>query len=328
MSRILVIGGAGYIGSHACKALHRAGHEPVTYDVLSLGHEDAVRWGALERGDILDPQRLRQVLQQVKPAAVLHFAALAYVRESLEHPSRYYRTNVTGTLNVLDAMRDTGVNEIVYSSSCAVYGTPRTVPIGEQERKSPMSPYGESKHMAERMVRAHGSAYGLRSVALRYFNVGGADPDGEIGEDHPPETHLIPIAIAASVEEREMPIFGTDHETPDGTCVRDFIHVSDLADAHVQALQYLLDGGRPAAFNLGSEHPASVREVLDTVGRVTGRTVPSREFPRCVGDPPLLVADARKAASELEFAPTRSDMDTIVETAWRWHRVRHFGGRS
>lgn len=322
MSRIVVTGGAGYIGSHACKALHRAGFEPVAFDDLSLGHEDAVRWGPLERGDILDGPRLRDVLARVRPVAVLHFAALAYVRESLEHPARYFRTNVTGTQHVLDAMRDTGVECLVYSSSCAVYGASEVQPITEQAPRSPINPYGETKRTAEQMLAAYADAYGLRSVALRYFNAGGADPDGDIGEDHTPEPHLIPLAMDAAVHGRELPLLGTDHDTPDGTCVRDFVHVSDLADAHVLALRHLMAGHDSDVFNLGTESPASVREVVDVVGRITGHPVRTRAMPRNVGDPPVLVASARKAARVLGFAPTRSDLETIVETAWRWHRRR------
>jgi UDP-arabinose 4-epimerase len=328
LSRVLVTGGAGYIGSHACKALHRVGFEPVAYDNLDLGHEHAVRWGPLERGDILDGARLREVMARVEPVAVLHFAALAYVRESLEAPARYYRTNITGTQQVLDAMRDAGVECVVYSSSCAVYGAPADQPITEQTRRRPINPYGESKLAAERMIAAYASAYGLRYVALRYFNVGGADPDGEIGEDHTPETHLLPLAIEAALEGRELPILGVDHDTPDGTCVRDFVHVSDLADAHVLALQHLLAGHDSDVFNLGAESPVSVREVIDEVGRITGHEVRTRELPRSVGDPPVLVAAARKAAEVLGFEPRRSDLETLVETAWRWHhRRRETAGR-
>lgn len=323
--RVLVTGGAGYIGSHACKALAVAGHEPISYDNLSTGHDWAVRWGPLETGDILDLDRLSQVVQRHRPDAVMHFAALAYVGVSVRDPGSYHRTNVVGTLNLLDAARSAGVPGFVFSSSCATYGVPKRVPITVDTPQQPVNPYGWTKLAGERMLSEHCAAYGLGAVALRYFNAAGADPDGLIGEDHDPETHLIPLALDVAAGRRpHLDIFGDDYPTPDGTCVRDYVHVGDLADAHVRALE-ACKAGAMRAVNLGVGRGYSVREVVDTVRRVTGRDVPIRLAPRRAGDPPALVADVSSATEQLDWTARWTDLDAIIESAWRWHQ-RHFSG--
>ncbi len=320
---VLVTGGAGYIGSHACKALARAGFRPIVYDNLEYGHEDAVRWGPLVEGDLADAGRLRAVMSAERVRAVMHFAAYAYVGESMEKPAHYFRNNVVNTVTLLDAMRDVGADTIVFSSTCATYGKPASVPIAEDHPQAPVSPYGESKLMAERLIAWYGQAYGQHYANLRYFNAAGADPDGEIGEDHQPETHLIPLAIQAALGQGPaLQLFGTDWPTPDGSCIRDFIHVSDLADAHVLALRHLLAEGRSLSVNLGTGTGHSVLEVIETVQRFTGRTVPVVHAARRPGDPPVLVADAARASSLLGWQPVRSDLDTIVETALAWHSRR------
>ena len=317
---VLVTGGAGYIGSHACKALARAGFRPIAYDNLSYGHAEAVKWGPLVDGDIADGPRLRAVLSAERVVAVMHFAAFAYVGESMSDPAKYFRNNTTGTLALLDAMRDVGVDRMVFSSTCATYGVPGEVPISESTPQRPVNPYGESKLMIERVLDWYDQAYETKSVCLRYFNAAGADLDGEIGEDHEPETHLIPLAIKAALGQGPaLSIFGTDYPTPDGTAIRDFIHVEDLAEAHVQALRYLLHGGPSLKLNLGTGRGRTVREVISAVERATGRLVPVIEAPRRAGDPPALVADASQARLRLDWIPSRSDLDMIVTSALRWH---------
>ena len=320
---VIVTGGAGYIGSHACKALAQAGYLPVTYDNLSIGNRWAVRWGPLERGDILDAARLNEVFKAHRPVAVLHFAALALVGESMTAPSLYYRTNVTGAVNLLDACRVHDVPAFVFSSTCAVYGMPECLPITEDSPPRPINPYGASKLMVERILDDYGMAYGLRSMALRYFNAAGADPDGEIGEARDVETHLVPLALDAVLGRRPpLKVLGDDYPTPDGTAIRDYIHVSDLAEAHVRALEALLAGGASRKLNLGTGAGYSVRQVLETVESVTGRSVPCEMAPRRPGDPPELVAAADAARDLLGSGLTRrSDLVSIIETAWRWHRV-------
>jgi len=320
-STVLVTGGAGFVGSHACKALAAHGFTPVVYDNLSHGHEDAVRWGPLERGDILDRDRLREVIGKHKPAAIMHFAAFIAVGESVDDPGKYYRNNVAGSLSLMEAARDQHIGAFVFSSTAAVYGLPETVPIPEQTPKLPINPYGHSKWMVECMLRDFGSAHGLKSIALRYFNAAGADPDGEIGERHDPETHLIPLALdAVSGNGRPLTIFGEDYPTEDGTCIRDYIHVADLAEAHVAALQSLLDGAGSSAYNLGTGNGFSVRQVMDAVEKATGRPVPHSVGPRRAGDPAALVADPTAANRELGWQPRMSDLDSIVATAWAWHQ--------
>jgi UDP-arabinose 4-epimerase len=318
---VLVSGGAGYIGSHACKALSREGYLPVTYDNLVFGHERAVKWGPLERGDILDRARLDEVIERHKPPAIMHFAAFAYVGESIADPGKYFWNNVVGTLSLLEAARDHGIEQLVFSSSCATYGIPDRLPIAEDSRQNPINPYGASKLFSERMLADFGSAHGLRSIALRYFNAAGADPDNETGEDHDPETHLIPLLLDAASGRREtITIFGTDYDTPDGTCVRDYIHVTDIAEAHVKALQALENGASSRAYNLGNGRGFSVREVISTIERVTGLRVPAATGERRPGDPASLVSNAARVREELGWMPQIPDLDEIVRTAWAWHQ--------
>ena len=316
---ILVTGGAGYVGSHACKALASAGYRPVVYDNLSRGHRQAVRWGPLVEGDLHDSARLAAALRAHQVTAVIHFAAFAYVGESVSDPEKYYTNNFGGTLALLGAMREAGVARIVFSSTCAVYGVPEHLPIRETTAKAPLNPYGDTKLAIERALYWYEAAYGMRYVALRYFNAAGADPDGEIGEDHEPETHLIPRVLRAALGRGDpVEIYGTDYPTPDGTAIRDYIHVSDLADAHVRALGHLAGGGDSAALNLGTGIGCSVREVIAAVERIGGRQVPRREVARRPGDPPELVADPTLARARLGWQPRHSDLDTIIGTALAW----------
>ena len=320
---ILVTGGAGYIGSHACKALARAGYEPVAYDSLVRGHRDAVRWGPLVEGDLADRALLVATLKRHRVDAVMHFAAFAYVEESVREPALYFRNNVINTFGLFEAMREAGAGRIVFSSTCATYGVPERVPIAEDMPQHPVNPYGEGKLMVERALHWLDAAQGLKFAALRYFNAAGADPDGEIGEDHDPETHLIPLILQTALKQRaEIAIYGTDYPTPDGSAVRDYIHVQDLAEAHVRALQYLEGGGSSVALNLGTGTGHSVRETIASAERVTGLSIPKREAPRRAGDPPALVADARRARAVLGWQACVSDIDTIVATAWAWHSAR------
>jgi len=320
---ILVTGGAGYIGSHTCKALAQAGCIPIAYDNLSRGHRWAVKWGPLEEGNISDRERLDTVLDRYRPQAVMHFAAYAYVGESVEDPGKYYRNNVVGSLTLLEAMRDHRVKTLVFSSTCATYGIPSKIPITEDHPQNPINPYGASKLMIERIINDFGQAHGTRAVFLRYFNAAGGDPAGELGEDHDPETHLIPLAItAASGHVPFLEIYGSDYPTPDGTAIRDYIHVTDLAEAHLQALLYLLGGGENTAFNLGTGHGYSVRQVISAVEEITGKAISVKEVRRRPGDPPVLVADSRCASQLLKWHPRFSDLRTIIETAWQWHKSR------
>ena len=329
LQSILVTGGAGYVGSHASKALAAAGCLPVVYDSLSRGHRNAVKWGPLIEGDLHDRPRLAEAMRAHRVDAVMHFAAFAYVGESVSCPELYYRNNVVGTLALLDAMREAGVGRMVFSSTCAVYGIPETVPIRETTARAPLNPYGETKLAIERALHWYGNAHGMRYAALRYFNAAGADPDGEIGENHDPETHLIPLVLRAALGSGEkLRIFGTDYPTRDGTAIRDYIHVSDLADAHVRALRYLAEGGDSIALNLGTGSGHSVREVVAAVERVTGRGVPQCEASRRPGDPPELVADATLARERLAWQPRYSDLDTIVRTALAWENRPASAGRS
>jgi len=315
-SRILVTGGAGYIGSHTAKLLSARGMEPVVYDNLSTGNRSAVRWGPFVHGDILDTLHLARTIGQYKPDAVIHFAASAYVGESVTDPSKYYRNNVGGTLSLLDACRQAKLDKVIFSSSCATYGVPAALPIAETTPQVPINPYGKTKLIAEHMLADYAAAFSLHYVALRYFNACGADPDGELGEWHDPETHLIPRALlAASGRISRLEVFGDDYTTEDGTCVRDYIHVSDLARAHVLAFDHLAKGGGNLAVNLGTGHGSSIREILETINRVTGRSVPIEIHPRRAGDPPALYADPSLARQMLGFSPRYSDLDTIVRTA-------------
>jgi UDP-arabinose 4-epimerase len=314
--RVLVTGGAGYIGSHTAKLLSQKGVEPIVYDNLTTGNRSAVRWGPFVEGDILDTNCLECTLARFKPDAVIHFAASAYVGESVEDPSKYYRNNVAGTLSLLDACRNAKVDKVIFSSSCATYGVPSVLPIKEVTPQRPISPYGRTKLIAEHMLGDFAAAYGLHYVALRYFNACGADPDGELGEWHDPETHLIPrVLLAAAGRIPHMAIFGDDYETPDGTCIRDYIHVTDLAHAHVLAFDHLTGNGRNLAVNLGTGRGSSIRQILDAVARITSNEVPVVFHPRRQGDPPALYADPTLAREALGFSPRYSDLDTIVRTA-------------
>lgn len=324
MSNILVTGGAGYIGSHACKALAHAGYTPITYDNLVYGHEWAVKWGPLEKGDLMDGDRLDQVIRRYQPQAVMHFAAYCYVGESVENPGKYYRNNVAGTLTLLEAMRDHRIDQIIFSSTCATYGIPEEIPIPEDHPLQPMNPYGQSKLTIEFMLRDFHQAHGIRSISLRYFNAAGADPAGEIGEDHEPETHLIPLALYAALGRNpDMTIFGDDYDTPDGTCIRDYIHVTDLAEVHVLALRSLEEINQSTHYNLGNGKGFSVKEVIDICEEVTGREIPTKIGTRRPGDPPRLVAEADKAKKELGWKPRYPDLPSIIETAWNW-TLKHF----
>jgi UDP-arabinose 4-epimerase len=322
---VLVTGGAGYVGSHVCKALHRAGLTPVTLDNLHTGHRWAVKWGPLEVGDVRDDSFVSDVMFRHKVTAVLHFAALSLVGESGSKPFEYYDTNVRGALSLVSAMRRCGVERIVFSSTCAVYGVPNTLPIDEGQPTRPINVYGRTKLAVENFLTDVAGTGAIRVALLRYFNAAGADLDGEIGEAHQPETHLIPLAIQAALERsRPIGVFGGDYPTADGTCERDYVHVEDLAEAHLRALEFLemTDGSR--AFNLGTGQPVSVRQVLEAVGRVVEAKVPTIEAPRRPGDPPRLFAAPGRAERDLGWVATRSDIETIVSSAVRWHRGNLF----
>lgn len=324
MATVLITGGAGYVGSHACKALARAGHTPVVYDSLIRGHRELVKWGPLEIGDIHDRARLMEVMNRHHPVAVMHFASFILVGESVEKPDLYEENIVGGTASLVDAMAAAGVNTLVVSSSAAVYGNPARVPVTEDEPCRPVNPYGVSKLRMEHLLAAAEKTHGLAWVALRYFNAAGADPDGETGEWHEPETHLIPRVLDAALgRDASIVINGNDYPTPDGTCVRDYIHVSDLADAHLLAWRYAIGHRGGAAFNLGSSRGFSVREVVDAARAMTGRSIPVTYGPRREGDPPVLVADSARARHILGWAPRRSDLAAQIENAWAWHLKMH-----
>ncbi len=318
--RVLVTGGAGYIGSQTAKALARAGHEVVVLDNLATGHREAVKWGPLIEGNLGDKELLAKIFKEQQIEAVLHFAASLLVGESMTDPQKYFWNNVVNTLVLLDAMKASRVKHIVFSSSAAVYGSPEKLPIPEDHSMRPVSPYGDSKLSMERAIRWYGVAYGLSGVSLRYFNAAGADLDGELGEGHDPESHLIPLVVKAALRQRpEVEIFGTDYPTPDGTAIRDYIHVVDLADAHVRALEYLAAGGATTELNLGTGEGHSVREVVAGVGKLCGGQVPAKDAPRRAGDPAVLVADPAKARQLFDWQPQHSDLDTIIQSAWKWH---------
>lgn len=316
---VLVTGGAGYVGSHTCKALARAGFFPVTYDSLITGHRDAVRWGPLEEGDILDRARLDEVLARHQPAAVLHFAACIRVEESVRDPRKYYDNNVLGTLRLLEACRDGGIGRFILSSTAAVYGEPEQLPIPEHHPTRPVNPYGNTKLLAERLLLDFEEACGLRSCALRYFNAAGADPDGELGAEHEPRSHLIPILLEVAAGAREgFQIYGEDYPTDDGTCVRDYVHVSDLAQGHVDALEHLLGGGESGVWNLGTGRGWSVRQILEAARRVTATGIPAEVGARRAGDPPALVADPTRATSQLGWQPAFTDPEAMIAHHWSW----------
>lgn len=324
---ILVTGGAGYIGAHTALSLKRAGYEVIVFDNLVYGHRDLVETVLQVRlivGDISDRSLLDQVFSEHDISAVVHFAAYTYVGESVTDPAKYYRNNVLGTLTLLEAMNAASVKHIVFSSTCATYGTPQTIPIPESHPQLPISPYGTSKLMVEQILADFSQAYDLRSVCFRYFNAAGADATGLLGEDHDPETHLIPLVLMTALGHRDsISIFGTDYPTPDGTCIRDYIHVTDLASAHVLGLEYLLQGGATTALNLGNGSGFSVREVIEMARQVTGQPIKAVECDRRPGDPPILVGSSQKAKEMLGWQPKYSDLNHILTDAWKWHCQRH-----
>ncbi len=321
---ILVAGGGGYVGAHACKALSEAGYQPLVFDNFSTGHREFVRWGPLIEGDIRDSAAVADAIRKQGVTAVLHFAGCAYVRESFFNPAKYYENNVAGTLSLLNGMRAAGCDKVVFSSSCAVYGQPKTLPIAETAATVPTNPYGASKLACERILADYTPAYGLRSISLRYFNACGADACQALGELRDPETHLIPRALMTVLGHiTDFQVFGTDFPTPDGTAIRDYIHVSDLADAHLAALELLLGGHSGGVFNLGTGEGHSVRTVLSMIQKVTGHELPAIRGDRMTCEPARLVADATLARRSLAFQPCRSDLPTIIRTAWAWHQKAH-----
>ena len=325
MNNVLVTGGAGYIGSHACKALKHAGFMPVTYDNLCTGWQDAVKFGPFEHGELSDSARLDVVFAQYEPVAVMHFAALSQVGESMQKPALYWRNNVVGSLTLLEAMIKAGCKHFVFSSTCATYGDQDNVVLDEHCAQEPINPYGASKRAIEDMLAGFGESDDLRSVIFRYFNVAGADPDGEVGEFHQPETHLVPLMLDAIDGKRDaLTVFGTDYDTPDGTCIRDYVHVMDLVDAHVLGLKWLLDGKESRVFNLGTGNGFSVREVVDESRIVTNKPVPVVDGARRAGDCTKLVSGSVRAEKELGWRPTRSDMKQMLTDAWRWHQTGHY----
>jgi UDP-arabinose 4-epimerase len=316
MKNVLVTGGAGYIGSHTCKSLALRNYNPIVYDNLSRGNDWAVKWGPLEKGDISDTPRLMEVIARYDPLAVIHFAAYAYVGESVANPLLYYENNVVGTIGLLKAIATKRL-PFVFSSSCATYGIPERVPIAEHSAQLPINPYGHSKLMIEQVLNDLGKV-GLPWIALRYFNAAGSDPDRDIGESHDPETHLIPSVLLAALTGEPMQVFGTDYETPDGTCIRDFVHVCDLADAHVQALEHLLSGGESMALNLANERGYSVNEVIATATNISRKNIPVEYSARRPGDPAILIGEASKARNILKWRPRRSDLTIQIQDAWNW----------
>ena len=318
---ILVCGGAGYIGSHINKALHQEGYETITFDSLIYGHREAVKWGTFVKGDLANPDDLEAVFRDHDIDAVFHFAAFTYVGESVEDPEKYYYNNVGNTLNLLKVMRKHGCNKIIFSSTCATYGEPEKLPLTEDMPQHPINPYGATKLMMERIFKDYHAAYGLEFVVLRYFNAAGADPDGEIGESHNPETHLIPLVLdAASGKRADIKVFGTDYDTPDGSCIRDYVHVTDLASAHLLVLHHLEAGRGSDFFNLGNARGTSVLEVVEAARRVTGQDFKATMTERRPGDPPKLVGSSEKAMRVLGWRPRFADIDVIVEHAWNWHQ--------
>jgi len=318
---VLVTGGAGYIGSHACKQLKKYGFTPIVYDNLSRGHQEAVKWGPFGKGDILDFKKVIQTLKEHNIQAVLHFAAFSYVGESVEKPELYYQNNVQGTLSLLEGMLKANVKKLVFSSTCATYGIPETTPLNEELPQNPINPYGQTKLIIEKILKDYGSAYNLKSVCLRYFNAAGADSEGEIGENHDPETHIIPLAIEAALNKKTLKIFGNDYPTPDGTCLRDYIHVTDLAEAHVLALKFLDQSDKNFEyFNLGNEKAYSVKEIIKATEEASSLKVNAEIYPRRPGDPAILVSDSTKAKKHLNWKPQITDIKDIILTAYNWHK--------
>lgn len=323
---VLICGGAGYIGSHMAKMLATRGDRISIFDNLSTGHREAVQWGPLIEGDLLTPSDIDRALQAGPYDAVMHFSAKSLVGESVAHPDRYYLNNVVGTINLLNALVRHGIGKFIFSSSAAVFGNPEYTPIDESHPTRPINPYGRTKLMVENLLADYDQAYGLRSVSLRYFNAAGADPEGRIGESHDPETHLIPNILRSLVRPggSALKVFGRDYDTPDGTCVRDYIHVNDLCDAHLRSLDHLNRGGATGIFNLGIGRGFSVLEVIRTAVSVTGKDIPYTVADRRAGDPPVLVASAARARQQLGWEPRYTALEEIIETAWRWHRDQRF----
>lgn len=322
---ILVTGGAGYIGSHINKMLARKGHETVVFDNLVYGHREAVKWGVLETGDLSDKKRLDELFKKYQIDTVFHFAAYAYVGESVTDPSKYYNNNVANTIHLLDVMKEHQVKQIIFSSTCATYGIPAQMPITEDTKQEPINPYGASKLMIERILSDYHQAYGMNYCCLRYFNAAGADPEGEIGESHTPETHLIPLILEVAAKKRDsVKVFGDDYPTRDGSCIRDYIHVADLADAHIRAMDYLRNGGESVCMNLGNCVGNSVLEVIEAAKEVTGKEIPAVMEGRRPGDSAILVGDVGKAKKLLGWEPRYGDIKVILEDAWKWYCNKQF----
>jgi UDP-glucose 4-epimerase len=318
---ILVTGGAGYIGSHCCKALSQKGFQPITIDNLVYGHKGFVKWGQFYKGDVGRPAVLEKCFADHQIDAVMHFAAYAYVGESVDDPMKYYGNNVLNTIQLLRTALENGVKHFVFSSTCSTYGNPEEIPIREDHPQNPINPYGKTKRMIEEILADCQAAYGLKSISLRYFNAAGADPAAEIGEDHDPETHLIPLVLDVAADKSPaIKVFGNDYETADGTCIRDYIHVTDLAQAHILALEQLIDGADSNVYNLGNGQGFSVLEVIERVRKITGKDIPVENTDRRPGDPPVLIASNEKAVKELGWKPQYADLDDIIGTAWRWHQ--------
>jgi UDP-glucose-4-epimerase GalE len=325
-TNILVVGGAGYIGSHMCKHLFKRGYQPIVLDNLVCGHRQAVQWGPFFEGSMSDSHLLREIFSNYPIAAVMHFAAFCYVGESVTEPAKYYENNVANTISLLEVMLEKRVSNFIFSSSCATYGEPIEVPIREDHPLKPISPYGRTKLMVEQILEDFRQAYGLASVSLRYFNAAGADPDGELGEDHDPETHLIPLVLQTALGQRpRVDIFGDDYPTKDGTCIRDYIHVEDLAQAHLIGLERLLGGEAGGQYNLGNGQGHSVKQVIEMAGRVTGKPIPVSVGERRKGDPAVLVSSSEKAIHDLGWRPRFPGLEAIIETAWNWHKMNPNG---
>jgi UDP-glucose 4-epimerase len=323
---ILVVGGAGYIGSHMCKLLRKAGEPHLVFDNLSQGHRAAIKDSPLTIGDLRDKEDLEKVFAENKIDLVMHFAAYISVGESVREPAKYWDNNTAGALTLLETMKENGINRFVFSSTAAIFGEPKYVPIDEEHPKNPTNPYGDSKLAVETILKSFDTAYGLKAVCLRYFNAAGADPDGQIGEDHEPEEHLVPLAIKAALGQRPaLKIFGTDYETPDGTCVRDYIHILDLAEAHLLAVKHLRKDGDSRHYNLGNGQGFSVKQVLETVEKVSGKQVPHENAARRPGDPAKLIASSDRIREDWSWSPTMPKLETIVETAWTWHSTHPNG---
>jgi UDP-glucose 4-epimerase len=329
MEKVLIIGGAGYIGSHMCKYLANHGYTPVVLDNLIYGHREAVKWGPFIEGSMADAPLLKQIFSEHEIAAVMHFAAFCYVGESVTEPAKYYQNNVAATLTLLQTMVEQRVNNFIFSSSCATYGEPVEIPMTEDHPKNPINPYGRTKLMVEQILEDFREAYGLKSTSLRYFNAAGADPEGELGEDHRPDTHLIPLVLQTALRQREaINIFGDDYPTKDGTCIRDYIHIEDLSQAHLLALEKLFKGEPGDQYNLGNGDGHSVKEVIETAREVTGKTIPAQVTERRAGDPAVLISSSDKAFKELGWKPQYPDLKDIIATAWRWHSSNPSGYKS